>query len=30
MKDDVNVLAKFGAAGTALMLNTKIINSVPH
>jgi hypothetical protein len=30
MKDGVNVLAKFGAAGTALMLNTKIMNSVPH
>ena len=30
IKDGVNVLAEFGAAGTALMLNAKIMNSVPH
>jgi hypothetical protein len=30
MKDNVNVQANFGAAGTALMLNAEIINSVPH
>lgn len=29
IKDGVNVLAKFGTASTALMLNTKIMNPVP-